>query len=90
MEHKIKILVAYHKPAKLLKSDIFVPIQVGRDVMIEKSKDGMLTSKDKEWLQNNLIGDNTGDNISNIIKKLGYQILLAINLQKLITNIWNY
>lgn len=66
MEHKIKILVAYHKPAKLLKSDIFVPIQVGRDVMIEKSKDGMLTSKDKEWLQNNLIGDNTGDNISKL------------------------
>lgn len=66
MEHKIKILVAYHKPAKLLKSDIFVPIQVGRDVMIEKSKDGMLTPKDKEWLQNNLIGDNTGDNISKL------------------------
>ncbi len=63
---KIKILVAYHKPATLLKSEIFVPIHVGRDVALEKSKDGVLSDKDKKWLENNLIGDNTGENISKL------------------------
>lgn len=63
---KIKILVAYHKPTTLLKSEIFVPIHVGRDVALEKSKDGVLSNRDREWLENNLIGDNTGENISNL------------------------
>lgn len=35
---KLKILVAYHKPFKLVKNNIFIPIHVGRDVAFEKSK----------------------------------------------------
>lgn len=59
-----KIFLAYHKPAALLKTDVFVPIHVGRDVMIEKNKDGILSNSSQKWIMDNLIGDNTGDNIS--------------------------
>mgnify|MGYP002515741045 CR=1 FL=1 len=65
-----KIFLAYHKPAALLKTDIFVPIHVGRDVMIEKNKDGILSNSSQKWLIDNLLGDNTGDNIS--IKNKNY------------------
>lgn len=60
----IKILLAYHKPDRLVKNDILVPIHVGRDIAFEKSKDGKISTKDYEWLVKNCIGDNTGDNIS--------------------------
>ena len=62
----IKILVAYHKPAKLFKNEIFVPIHVGRDIAFEKSKDGTISNADYDWLLKNTIGDNTGDNISKL------------------------
>ena len=65
-DKNIKILVAYHKPYKIFKSDVLVPIHVGRDVALQKSKDGVITNSDLEWLQKNTIGDNTGDNISNL------------------------
>lgn len=65
-EHKkVKILVGYHKPSVLLKSDILVPIHLGRAVSKAFSKDGAsITNEDDLWMQSNLIGDNTGDNIS--------------------------
>ena len=62
----IKILVAYHKPYKLFKNKMFVPIHVGRDIAFEKSKDGLISKEDYAWLEKNTIGDNTGDNISNL------------------------
>ena len=62
----LKILVAYHKPATLIKNDIFVPIHVGRSVAKEASKDGVISDKDLKWLQDNMIGDDTGDNISHL------------------------
>ena len=63
---EIKILVGYHKPSKLYKSDIFVPIHLGRAVASQMSKDGQLNSKDYQWLLENMIGDDTGDNISQL------------------------
>lgn len=62
----IKILVSYHKPSNLLKSNIFVPIHLGRDLSEDISKDGSLSSDDFQWLVNHMIGDNTGDNISKL------------------------
>lgn len=62
----IKILVGYHKPATLLKSDILVPIHVGRAVAREASKDGVLSEWDYQWMVDNMIGDNTGENISHL------------------------
>ena len=61
---KIKILISYHKPATLLSSNLFVPIHVGRDIATQASKDGKVKDKDYKWLLENMIGDNTGDNIS--------------------------
>ena len=60
----VKILVCYHKPARLLKSKVFVPIHVGREVAFQNSKDGKINQVDYNWLIKNMIGDNTGDNIS--------------------------
>ena len=59
-----KILVCYHKPSKLFESEFFVPINAGRALLDEKIKNNELSPSDKEWLLNNTIGDNYGDNIS--------------------------
>lgn len=63
---KVKILVAYHKPTELLKNDVFIPVHGGRAVAEEKSKDGVISKKDLKWLKDNTLGDNIGDNISNL------------------------
>ncbi len=60
----IKILVAYHKPAKLLQDDIFVPVHCGRELGIVRHKDGHMSEHDYAWLMQNTIGDNVGNNIS--------------------------
>ena len=67
---KIKILICYHKKDKLYHNDIVIPIHCGRDVALEKSKDGTITKNDLSWLLENMIGDNTGDNISYLNKEL--------------------
>ena len=62
----IKILVGYHKPATLFKSDILVPIHLGRAVAKDASKDGVLSECDYQWMVDNMIGDDTGENISHL------------------------
>ena len=63
----IKIFVGYHKPSIfLLKSELFVPIQLGRKVANQPSKDGSLSKDDILWMKKNTIGDDTGDNISEL------------------------
>lgn len=69
MDKNIKILVSYHKPSVLVKSDVFVPIHVGREIADELSKDGHTSNDDYRWLVNNMIGDNTGDNISGLNRR---------------------
>ena len=59
-----KIIVAYHKPSFLFKSEIFLPINVGRALKEKKIKNGFLKKNDIFWLNENTIGDDTGDNIS--------------------------
>ena len=66
---KIKILIAYHKRSKLLKDDILTPIHVGR---ANANKNG----PDYPWLIENMIGDDTGDNISK--KNPSYNELTAL------------
>lgn len=60
---KIKILVASHKPDKVYCDDVYIPIHVGRSL-----------SKFKNEMEN-MIGDNTGDNIS--VKNQSYCELTA-------------
>lgn len=62
----LKILIAYHKKDKLFKNNFIVPIHLGRAVAKENSKDGKMSKKDLKWLTKNMIGDNTGDNISHL------------------------
>ena len=61
-----KILVCYHKKDKLFKNDVLVPIHCGRALACEASKDGKMSEKDYQWMLDNMIGDNTGDNISEL------------------------
>ncbi len=60
---KGKILVAYHKKYPLLSRDFFCPIHVGR-ASFEMTKDGEINAEERQWLEENLMGDNSGDNIS--------------------------
>ncbi|MBR2525329.1 DUF4422 domain-containing protein [bacterium] len=60
----LKIIIAYHKPSFLLKSNIYLPVHVGRNIAMQNTKDGKVSKKDYKWLMRNLIGDNTGKNIS--------------------------
>ena len=66
----IKILVCYHKKDRLFKNDVLVPIHCGRAVAKEKHKDGQISNEDYNWLLDNMIGDDTGDNISNLNREV--------------------
>lgn len=59
---KVKLLICYHKKAELYKDEVLTPIHVGR-ALAEKNMDH--ASENYKWLMANMIGDNTGDNISN-------------------------
>lgn len=63
-EKDIKILVSYHKPSVLLKNEILTPIHAGRAIAQKPSKDGAIDFTSYQWLKNSMIGDDTGDNIS--------------------------
>ncbi len=54
----VRIFLSYHKPSTLLKSDVFVPIHVGRAIERKRS------DFEEGWLDEYLIGDDTGINIS--------------------------
>lgn len=56
MNKNIKIFLSYHKPTTLLKNEIFTPIHVGRELANN--------NPNLKWMLDNMIGDNTGDNIS--------------------------
>ena len=58
-----KILVSYHKRYPLLKGDFILPVHAGRAASAD-TKDGVLSDEEKDWLTQNLIGDDTGDSIS--------------------------
>lgn len=62
----LKIFVVYYKPTPLIKTDIFEPIQAGRLVANTPSRAGTFTNEEKSWLNNNMIGDDTGENISHL------------------------
>lgn len=56
-----KLLICYHKPDVLLKDEIMTPIHVGR---ANAKKDMKPDDPKLKWLLENMIGDDTGDNIS--------------------------
>ena len=64
MSEKIKILVVFHKKDRIYKLKNFLPIHAGRDIAEQKYRDGKILKSDYDWLVKNLVGDNTGDNVS--------------------------
>lgn len=69
----VKILVCYHKPDVLLKDDVLVPINVGRALALERKQQN---DPDLQWLLNNTLGDDSGENISR--KNDSYNELTAV------------
>ena len=65
-DKKIKILVCYHKKAKLFKDNVYVPIHGGRALAKENYQNGKIPSEEFQWMESNLAGDDTGDNISKL------------------------
>jgi len=69
---KVKIMVSHHKPTGFLKDrTVFVPIHVGRALNANvPTRQGMgergdaIGEKNKIWMTSNMIGDDTGQNIS--------------------------
>ena len=62
----LKIFVVYYKPAPLIKTEIFEPIQGGRAISNTPSRAGKFTPEEISWLKENMIGDDTKDNISEL------------------------
>ena len=62
----LKIFVVYYKPAPIIKTNILEPIQAGRLISDTPSRAGVFTPKEISWLKENMIGDETGDNISHL------------------------
>ena len=69
----VKILVCYHKKDVLLKDDILTPIHVGRALAKLRRNP---VDPELKWMMENLIGDDTGDNIS--LKNDSYNELTAM------------
>ncbi len=68
-KNSIKIFVSYHKKYPIFCSKEIIPIHLGRSIAGLETKDGKISSKNKKWLLENLIGDNTGENISSENRK---------------------
>lgn len=69
----VKILICYHKPDILLKDDVFTPIHVGRANAKKRMAED---NPNLKWLLENMIGDDTGDNISE--KNSSYNEITAL------------
>jgi len=70
----VRIMVAYHEPATIIKNDIVIPIHVGRAVL--KSRTDEESVNRLEEMMKFSIGDDTGDNIS--LKNPSYNEMTAI------------
>lgn len=62
-----KIFIVYHKPSYIFKNSISTPIQAGRFDMLENNNSDF-TKEDIQWMKDNTIGDDSGDNISYLNK----------------------
>lgn len=69
----IKILVSYIKPSFLFKSEILMPVHLGRAVEKEASKDGEISDEAIQWLHENCAGDDDFEgNISAVNRRVGF------------------
>ena len=61
LQPSIKLLLSYHKKDILLKDDVLTPVHAGREIALSNMSPDDPTL---QWLLENTIGDNTGENIS--------------------------
>ena len=66
LPEKCKILVCYHKPSRLFDDPLYLPINAGRALIEQKYQQGILSLSEKKWLYQNTVGDDTGENISEL------------------------
>ncbi len=64
-----KIFITYHKPYALFRNDICTPINAGR-YNVNDVNNHYLTEEEKQWMKKNTIGDDSGENISELNKFL--------------------
>lgn len=62
----VKIINITHKRCFLPVSSDIITVHAGRSVAQEESKDGVLKESDFFWLLDNTLGDDSGDNISEL------------------------
>ncbi len=73
MKAKVKLLICYHKPDVLLQDEVLTPIHVGRALARQKRGEN---DPDFRWMCEHMIGDDTGENISE--KNASYNELTAL------------
>ncbi len=61
-----KIIVSCHKPALLPTGTHYIPVHCGRALGSAVHKDGAVVDEDYNWLLENTVGDDIGDNISSL------------------------
>jgi len=66
MAPKVKLLVSYHKPSVLLKDKVMIPIHAGRSEYVRKFASGSIPKDQYEWMMENTIGDDSGENVSHL------------------------
>ena len=67
---KVAVLEVSHKPYDKVSMACVVPVHAGRAIAERRSKDGVLTAEDCRWMEANTVGDDTGDNISALNRRL--------------------
>ena len=60
----VKFLIAYHKPDILFDNEMLIPIHVGRALLRKRAATDETAKKNLLFLERAMIGDDTGDNIS--------------------------
>lgn len=67
---KVAVLEVSHKPYDKVAMSCVVPVHAGRAIAARRSKDGVLSADDCRWMEANTVGDDTGDNISALNRRL--------------------
>ena len=66
MTPKIKLLISYHKPSRLLKDAVMMPIHAGRAEYAQNFASGLIPKDEYDWMLENTTGDDSGENISHL------------------------
>lgn len=66
LSEKCKIMVCYHKPSRIFNDPLYFAVNAGRALLEQKYSQGILSLSEKAWLYRNTVGDDSGDNISDL------------------------